>query len=82
MEIIIWGLLIAGAGTMVVIFTEPIYHFTGAIGVIEDKLPGGTKGVFKIIGVIMVIVGILMFTGTAGYLFGPMGEWLLGLIKR
>ena len=64
---IIGGLAIAAVGFLMVWKTTPFQDFTGAIAWAEDKLgPGGTRSFIKILGVIVVFIGIFLSTGLLG----------------
>lgn len=76
----IMGMLIAGAGYMIVWKSEWLYVNFGAIGFAEKHLQtsGGSRLFYKIIGFLVVLVGFLIatdlvntfFEATLGQLFG------------
>ena len=68
---IIIGVLIVVVGVLVVIFSEPIYNFTGSIDAVENKFPGSSRGFIKLIGIILVIAGIVTFTNLWGNILYP-----------
>ena len=70
----IWGALIIIVGVLIVVFSEKIYNFTGSISLVENKFPGSSRGFIKIIGIVMIIGGLLIFSGAIGFLTGPLGD--------
>ena len=70
----VWGILIVVVGSLIVIFGEKIYNFTGSISLVENKFPGSSRSFIKLIGVVMIIAGLLIFSGALGFLTGPLGE--------
>ena len=73
---IIWGLIITAVGTGIVIYTEPIFSFFGAVDWAERWIPfyGGSRLSYKLLGILLVIIGLMMITG----LLGPVILWLFG----
>ena len=73
---IIWGLLITGAGAAIVIYTESVFSFFGSIDWAESWIPfyGGSRMGYKLLGVLLIIIGLLMMTG----LLGSVVMWLFG----
>ena len=52
-----------GLGILIERFTERIVNFVGYSGWAESKLgAGGTYTMWKLIGLIMIVVGVLNFT--------------------
>jgi len=76
---ILWGILVLIMGVVAIVFSEKIYNFTGSLSFVESKLPGGSRGFIKLIGVIMIISGILIFSGAAGFITDPLGKSLQGI---
>lgn len=76
MKIII-GLLMVVAGFFLIWKTEAIYQFTGANAWAEKHLgtEGGTRILYKLIGLVVIFLGFLTMTGLIGgfivWLFGP-----------
>jgi len=68
------GILIAGVGAMMVIYTEKIMQFAGRMEWAEYwiRVFGGTRFAYKLIGLIAIIIGFMMATG----LLGPVVLWL------
>ena len=75
----VWGALIAIVGIMVVVFSEQIYNFTGAIDFVERRAAGNSRNFIKLAGIIMIIAGIIVFAGASGLIFGGALEWFTGL---
>jgi len=73
---IIWGIIFIIAGIATVNFTQHIYNFTGKIDFIESHFPGNTFSFIKLIGVILVLVGIFMVTGLFGFITKPISDAL------
>lgn len=61
-------------GTLDLVFARQVYNFTGAIDFVESHFPGYTQGFIKLVGVVLVIVGLLFFTGVGGSITGPLFE--------
>jgi hypothetical protein len=80
-EKFIFGLIIAGIGYLVVWKSEWLFVNFGAIGFAEKHLQtsGGSRLFYKIIGFLLIIVGLLVatdlmsafFEATLGNMFGP-----------
>lgn len=71
---VITGLVLVVIGVLFVRFSFQIGNFTGSQDWIESKLgPGTTYGVYKILGVVAAVGGILYATG----LSDPVLGWLL-----
>ncbi len=77
----LWGIPMIIIGVLIVLFSEPIYNFTGAIEFIERRSAGGSRGFIKLFGVIVIILGILTLTGVGGILLDPFGQWFAGLFS-
>lgn len=71
---IIGGLLLAVVGALIVIYTEPIYNFFGPIPLAEKYIhtEGGSRLLYKLIGVTLIFVGFSFATGLHRGFF----EWL------
>jgi fatty acid desaturase len=72
---IILGAVITVAGGFFIIKTEWFLSNFGRLSWFEDKLgsEGGSRLGYKIIGIILLVVGIIMMTGSGGNFF----SWLL-----
>ena len=72
---IILGLIVTGAGVFLIIKTEWFLNNFGRIGWFEDKLgtEGGSRLGYKLVGIIMIVVGIIILTGSGNDFMG----WLL-----
>ena len=75
---IIIGLLLAAGGAFLVIKTEWFVNNFGRIAWFEEKLgsEGGSRLGYKLVGILLVIIGIIVMTGSgpefAGWLLGPL----------
>lgn len=77
---IVLGILITAAGVFLVAKTEWFVNNFGRIAWFEDKLgsEGGTRLGYKLVGLLAVIIGIIVMTGS-----GPnFMRWLLGPLTR
>jgi hypothetical protein len=79
---IIWGILVIITGILGVMFTEQIYNFTGSIGFIENKFPGNSRAFIKLMSFVIIIVGILLLTGTSSFISNALGNFFSGLFNR
>jgi fatty acid desaturase len=72
---IILGLIITGAGVCLVIQSEWFLNNFGRLSWFEDKLgtEGGSRLGYKLVGIIMIFVGIVILTGSGNDFMG----WLL-----
>jgi len=72
---IILGLIITGAGVALVVQSEWFLNNFGRISWFEDKLgtEGGSRLGYKLVGIIMIVVGIIILTGSGNDFMG----WLL-----
>jgi uncharacterized membrane protein YidH (DUF202 family) len=77
----LWGALIVVVGILVVVFSENIYNFTGAIDFVERRAPGNSRNFIKLLGIIVIITGIIVFSGASGLIFGGILEWFAGLFS-
>ena len=77
---IIIGILMVIGGTMMVIKTEWIVQNFGRIAWFEEKLgsEGGSRLGYKLVGIIFIVIGIIVMTGS-GQVFG---EWLLSPLLK
>jgi hypothetical protein len=76
---IVWGILVSIIGVLTVVFSEKIYNFTGSLSFVESKVPGGSRSFIKLIGILMIIGGLLVFSGAAGFITDPLGKSLQGI---
>lgn len=74
----IWGALIVAVGILIIVFSEHIYNFTGAIDFVESRSPGNSRFFIQLLGVVMVLVGMIIFAGAGGLIFGGALEWFAG----
>lgn len=65
MWIIILGFIIAALGALIVVKSEAVYKVFGPISFFEKYLgaEGGSRLGWKLIGLIVFFIGLLMFTG-------------------
>jgi len=72
---IILGLIVTGAGVFLIIKTEWFLNNFGRISWFEDKLgtEGGSRLGYKLVGMLMIFVGIVILTGSGNDFMG----WLL-----
>ncbi len=72
---IILGFFVAGIGVLMVIKSEGIYKTFGSIAFFEKYLgtEGGSRLGWKLIGMLVFFIGVLMFTG----LIDGFMNWLL-----
>ena len=66
---VFYGLLGVVAGILIIKYTYQITRATGSFGWAEEHLGGGTNTLFKIIGVVLIVVSFMWMTGTAQSLF-------------
>jgi len=77
---VIGGIIVIVIGTMVVIKTERILEVAGRNTWAETKLGswGGTRFMWKMIGLIVVFVGLLITTNMfGGFVEGTIVKWLV-----
>lgn len=73
---ILIGLLMSAAGILLLRYSYQATNFTGPVEWIEAVAgPGSTNGVYKLFGLIVAILGILVATGfgtnVVSFIFGP-----------
>jgi len=74
---IILGLVVIILGFLMTWKSEPVFNFTGSIEYFERKL-GSTRSGIKLVGVVMSLVGMLIFSG----LINDIMESFVGLFVR
>jgi fatty acid desaturase len=69
---IILGILITATGTFMVIKTEWILLTFGRVSWFDEKLgsEGGSRLGYKLLGVLILFIGIIMMTGSGDLFFG------------
>jgi len=74
------GLLIIVVGVLLVVKTEWFLSNFGRIAWFEDKLgaEGGSRLGYKLVGLIGLILGIIILTGSGG----DFGQWALGPLLK
>lgn len=72
---ILGGLVAVAVGIAMVMKTDVFLDFLGASDWAETKIgPGGTRLLYKLIGVAIIILGLMGATGTLGsFLIGTVG---------
>jgi hypothetical protein len=81
-ERILIGLLLIGAGIVMLKYTFQIVGFTGKPDWIEYRLGSGpTYTVYKILGILLAIWGAMYMTGTSRYVTDAIGEALRGIFR-
>ena len=77
---IVWGLIIMAAGTMMIIKTEWLLQNFGRMAWFEDKFgtEGGSRLGYKLIGLLIVILGIIELSGGMGGFL----NWILGPLLK
>lgn len=62
---IIFGLLLIGLGFVIVLKSEWLLSNFGRIAFFEDKMgtEGGSRLGYKLIGIVMIFIGVLVLTG-------------------
>ncbi len=77
---ILVGLLLSGLGTLLVIKSEWFLENFGSIAWAEEHLGfnGGSRLMYKLIGIAVIIIGFLLITGLfGGFLMGTVGKVLI-----
>ena len=77
---IVWGIIIAAVGAILVIKTEWFLENFGRIDWSDKNLgsSGGSRLGYKLLGVIILFIGIIMMTGSGNLFFG----WLLAPLTK
>lgn len=68
------GLFLVVTGTLMLVYNQRVFNFTGRISFVESKMPGGSSGFLKLVAVVMVIIGLLFVTGLGGWLTQPISD--------
>ncbi len=74
----LYGLVFIIVGSAMVINTEPLFRFFGAMDWADSWMPfsGGSRLGYKLIGIAFIVVGFLLITGLLQpallYLFAPL----------
>ena len=68
----VFGIIIFIIGVLLIIFTEWFLQNFGRIEWAEQKLGGGTRFFYKLLGLILMFFGLLMIFG----LFGGLVLWI------
>lgn len=68
-------------GLLMVVFFEPIHSFTGPINFAERHSPGSSRNFIKLIGVVLIILGIVIFSGAWIFIAAPLQNWLRGIFR-
>jgi len=77
---VILGIVITVAGALMVMKTEWLINNFGRMAWFEEKLgsEGGTRLGYKLIGIVAIIIGIIVMTGSGQEFM----RWLLGPLIR
>ena len=77
---IILGILITAGGAIFIAKTEWFLENFGRIGWFEEKLgsEGGSRLGYKIIGILLLFIGIIMMTGSGDAFF----SWVLSPLTK
>lgn len=77
---IILGLIITAIGALIVIKSETMLNACGRIAWFEERfgMEGGSRLGYKLIGLLVAFIGILMATG----LIGGFIEWVVSPLTR
>lgn len=77
---IILGIIFTAVGSMLVIKTEWFLQNFGRITWFEEKLgtDGGSRLGYKLLGIIIIFIGIIMMTGSGDSFFG----WALSPLTK
>lgn len=77
---IILGIIITVGGALMVIKTEWLINNFGRMAWFEEKLgaEGGTRLGYKLIGLIIIFIGIIIMTGSGA----EFTQWLLGPLTK
>ncbi len=77
---IILGIIITVGGVFMIMRTEWLINNFGRMAWFEEKLgsEGGTRLGYKLIGVVAIVVGIIVMTGSGSELM----RWLLGPLMK
>ena len=68
-------------GLLMVVFFEPIYSFTGPIAFAERYSAGSSRNFIKLIGAVLIILGIIVFSGIWIYIALPLQSWLRSIFR-
>jgi len=70
----LFGLALVVGGTLALVYHRSVFNFTGQIGFVEQRLPGGSSSFIKLMSVFAVILGLLFATGLGGWLTQPIND--------
>ena len=76
---ILIGLSLVVVGTVALVFNRQLFNFTGSIGSVERRFPGGSSGFIKLVAVLMVLVGLMIATGVINWLIAPITDYFNGI---
>lgn len=80
---IIFGLIIVVVGTIIVLKSEWIYQNVGPIPWAEAHLhtEGGSRVLYKIIGIVVVVIGFMIITNLMSKLLtAVLGKLFMGMV--
>lgn len=70
----LFGLALVAGGTLALIYHRSVFNFTGRIGFVEQRIPGGSSSFIKLMSLLAVILGLLFATGLGGWLTQPITD--------
>jgi len=69
----IWGVIWIAVGFMLIRYSFQIKNFFGSIDWAEQHIgSGGTYTLYKIVGVLVIVLSLLYMFGNVGFITGPL----------
>lgn len=76
---ILIGVVLLVAGLLTVIFSQKIYDGFGPIKFAEEKLGGGgTVSLLRIVGAVLILLGLFIWVGLFDIIFGGIFRTIFG----
>jgi hypothetical protein len=75
---ILIGLVVCGLGFTLVKWPSKWLDFIGPIGFAEKALSGGSRSFYKLLGVIVILIGFLVMTNMHKAFFGGLAKFFFG----
>ena len=75
------GIVMIIFGILLVVFFEPIHSFTGPIDFAERHSPGSSRSFIKLIGIVLIILGLIIFSGVWIYIARPLQDWVRTIFR-
>lgn len=69
---IILGLVLISLGLLMLKFWRSVYNFTGALDFVERWITAGTPAFIRIVGVLLVVIGLGTIFGFWSWLTAPL----------